>query len=157
MKKLMLAALLSLVLAACLEAAEVTVTQIKASGSGGQVTIDPRLSDLADKISRQFRFSRYDFLSRSATRVNVGGTSTSQLATGDYLALTLNAAEQTTDGNGDSYVLYTLNIEVYSKTQSGKKSIFRTSLKSPQGTTFLIVPGNFESIGGYLILAIRTD
>jgi len=142
-----------LLAAAVAQAASVTVTQIKASGSGGQVTVDPRLSDIKESLTKQFRFSRYDFLARSSSEVSSGSTSTWSLKTGESLDVRLDSAE----GSGAN-TRYTLSLEVYYVDNRGKRqSEFRTQVRLAKGGTFLLGLGEYQDLGGTMILAIKAQ
>jgi opacity protein-like surface antigen len=150
MRQYIFAAMIVVLAAGLASAASVTVTQIKASGSGGKVTVDPKLSDIAESISKQFRFSKYEFLSSKSSTVAKGSTSTWNLSTGNKLDITVSATE--TEGKS---VRYTLDIEVYKQTPKGKESILKTTVKAPAGKTFLIGLGEVD--GWTLILAIKVE
>ena len=152
MRTSILAAAILAVIAASARPAEVTVTQIKASGSGGKPVIDSRLSDIRDKLEKQFKFARYDLLARDTDTIATGDTSTLQLKTGDYLDMTIDAEEADSAGN----VRQTMSVEVYRKTQRGRESISKLTVKNPSGGTFLIVLPVSKEIDGTPIIAIRT-
>lgn len=149
-----ISAVLAVLLAATVaQAASVTVTQIKASGSGGQVTVDSRLSDIKESLTKQFRFSRYDFLARSSSEVKAGSTSTWSLKTGESLDVRLDSAE----GSGEN-TRYTLSLEVYYVDNRGQRqSEFRTQVRLAKGGTFLLGLGEYKDLGGTMILAIKAQ
>ena len=153
MKTFMIAALVVAAFAVPVHAASVTVTQIKATGSGGKPQIDRELSDIADKLAKQFRFSTYSFLVRDSDTIRTGDTSTLDLKTGDFLDMAIDAEEVDDRGN----IRHKITVEVYQKTQRGKKTIFKGTFKNPAGGTFLIGLPESQTIGGTPIIAIKTQ
>ena len=152
MKRYFLAAAAVFCAAGFARAASVTVTEIKASGSGGEVTVDSRLSDIRDSIVRQFRFSNYEFLSRRSSNITQGATTTWKLATGDYLDVTLTG-DETSKGSRR----YTLTLLVYNRTSQGKRTILNTTVKTQRGQVFLVGLGENAALGGTLILAMQAE
>jgi hypothetical protein len=146
-------AALVLVLAALAQAASITVTQIKASGEGGAVVVDPRLSEIKEDLLRKFRFSKYTFLSRSSASVSTGKTASWDLTTGDILDITLESVDP--DGRGQRY---TITVEVYYFDENNtRQNIITTTVKVPAGQTFLLGLGEYKDLGGTFILALRTQ
>jgi len=154
MRQYILAAMIVVLAAGMAGAASVTVTQIKASGSGGKVTVDPKLSDIAKHISKQFRFSKYEFLSSKSSTVADGSTATWELGAGLKLDVTVSETERESKA-----AKYTLDIEVYKVTDKGRESTLKMSYKVRSKSPFLV--GGFdkeaESKGWTLILAIKVE
>lgn len=153
MKRFAIAALVIAAFAVPARAAHVTVTQIKATGSGGKPEIDKELSDIAAQLAKSFKYSTYNFLVRDSDTIRTGDTSTLTLKTGDYLDMTIDAEEVDDRGN----VRHKITVEAYQKTQRGKRTVFRGTFKNPAGGTFLILLPESKAIGGTPILAIKTS
>ncbi|MCD6404246.1 MAG: hypothetical protein J7M19_00290 [Planctomycetes bacterium] len=154
MKKLVVAAAVIVLLAPVVLAGPttVTVTQIRASGSGGEVSIDAGIKDLKESLAKRFRFAKYAFLSRKSSTLSKGGTKTWKLADGNYLDIKFSGAE----GNGNK-VVYTLSLEVYSRTPKGRETIAKTTVKRSKGKAFLYGLGHSRTVGGTLILVIKAE
>jgi len=132
-------------------AANVTVTQVAASGSGGGVTIDREIEGLRESLVKRFAFSRYEFLSRKTARLAPGGSDTWSLANGTYLDIVFEGAEGAGAGT-----LYTLSLEVYKRTDEGKKGISKVTYKRTKGQPSLLGVGKLSS-GASLILVITAE
>jgi hypothetical protein len=154
MPKLVSAACLILLVAAFAGAATIQVTEIKASGSGDKVTVDPKLSDLSETLTQRFRFSRYDFVSSRSSSVKTGGTASWKLATGLSLDITLNGVE---DSGG--ITRYSLTVQVYSVGKDGKRTSFvNTTVKAPKGEVWLFgIEQKSGELGYTPILAIKAQ
>lgn len=154
MRRWMSAALVLLMLAVLAEAASVTVTQIKASGSGDNPQVDPKLSGIAGALTKRFRFAKYEFLSSRSASVNEGGTGTWSLNTGDKLDITFDGVEKS-----DSTTRYKLTVEIYSEDKSGKRrSTTKISVKNPRGDVWLLgLEQESKGLGWTLILAIKAE
>ena len=154
MKRLGLCAILVLAFAsgALAQSVKVTVTQIKASGSGGgKVTVDPKLSDLARILPKQFKFSNYSFISRSSSDVSISKTAVWTLEGAKYLDATFVSS----DGSGPAERV-TLTLDVYTKTGSKRKRIVKMTQKiAKDKSTFLGIPS--KDSGQRLILAIKVQ
>lgn len=154
MKKLFVAAGVLLVFcsAGLAASAKVTITQIKASGSGGAVTVDPQLEDLKDRLAKKFRFSQYTFLSSSTKSIASGGTATWSLKNGNFLDMALTGIE----GSGNA-TRYSLKLEFYSKSGGKNKSILTTNVTLFKGKVFAYARSSSETLGGTLILVIKAN
>lgn len=154
MKKFVIAVAVVILLAPVVLAgpATVTVTQIRASGSGGDVSIDTRLKDLKESLVKRFRFAKYDFLSRKSATLPKGHTKTWKLTDGNYLDIKFSGAE----GDGDK-VVYTLSLEVYSRTPKGRDIIAKTTVKRTKGKALLYGLGHSRMVRGTLILVIKAE
>ena len=154
MPKLVSAACVILLLAALAQAASIQVTEIKASGSGGEPKVDSRLSSIAKQLAQRFRYSRYDYVSSRSSSVNTGGTATWRLATGDNLDITLNSVE----GSGNN-TRYSLTVQVYSVGRDGRRvSFVNTTVKAPKGEVWLLgIESKSRELGYTPILAIKAQ
>jgi len=157
MKHFALAALIAVALAAAALAAtsetkaSVRVTQIKATGSGGKTTVDPKLKGLADKLPQEFKFSRYDYISSESFNLAAGKTGTAKLANGHKLDITPTAIT----GSGTE-TTYTLKVVIYHK-KANEKNARTMTCKIEKGDSFLVSLGESKDLGGTLILAIKVQ
>lgn len=139
-------------LAAYAQAAQVTVTQIEASGSGQKVSVDPKLGDLAGVLPKQFRYSEYKFVSSTSSSVTAGDkAATWTLDNGKLLDVSLTG----TEGEGAN-MRYILNVEVYTNTNGTRETVTKTSFKREKGKPSLLVLDGKTS-GKALILAIKVE
>lgn len=131
------------------EASTITVTEIKASGSDAAVQVDDKLSEMADKLRKQFHFSKYEFLASKSTSVAVGEKATWTLATGYFVDIKLASAA------ADSVAL---DFEAYKQSGGKRESIATMTIKTAKGSTFLtVLPDQPELKGARLILAIKGE
>ena len=152
MKNLALAALITVCVAsaAFAQSARVTVTQIKASGSGGKISIDPQLADLKRNLVKQFRFSKYAFLARKSSAVAVGAKATWKLSDGRFLDVTLSGVR------GEAKAAkFSLVVEIYSKRGGKRKSIMTTRVTRAKGKPIIYGLGESKKLKGTLILVIK--
>ncbi len=133
------------------QSANVTVTQVAASGSGPTVTIDREIEGLRESLVRKFAFSRYAFLSRRISRIASEESDTWSLANGQHMDITFAGSES----EGDE-VLYTLSLEIYQRTEEGKRSISKVTYKRTKGQPSLLGLGRMTS-GENLVLVITAD
>jgi hypothetical protein len=154
MRNLALAAAIVLFMGAPLLAqpAKVTVTQVKASGSGGEVSIDPRLGELGKSLAKKFRYSQYTLVSSKATSIAVGGTATWKLADGKFLDIKLSGVR----GEGKA-LKYSLALQIYTKSDDKREVILNMSATLSKGATFSYGLGGSRAVGGALILVIKAD
>ncbi|MHC4714604.1 MAG: hypothetical protein ACYTAN_15265 [Planctomycetota bacterium] len=133
------------------EAATVTVTEIAASGTGGEVTIDRKIEDLKPDLVKRFAFSKYEFLSRKSTSLAQGALGTWRLSDGNSLDIKLSKVE----GTGAA-AKFTLELEIYKSSSGERKSVMKTTYKVTAGRTVMLVLGELSS-GKTLILVIKVE
>ncbi len=133
------------------QAATVTVTEIAASGSGGEVTIDRKIEDLQPDLVKRFAFSKYEFLSQKSTNLAQGALGTWKLSDGNSLDIKLSAVE----GTGAA-AKFTLELEIYKAGSGERKSVMKTTYKVTAGRTVMLVLGELSS-GKTLILVVKVE
>jgi hypothetical protein len=153
MKSFMLPAVLMLLVVsvASAQTVSVSVTQIEASGSEQKVTVDPKLSDLASILPKQFRYSNYRQISSTSSSVSSGQPGTWTLDNGQTLDISLAGVE----GKGASQV-YVLNVEIYTGSGANRTTVTKTTFKREKGKTSLLgIEGKAQDKA--LILAIKVE
>ncbi len=150
MKSALAAAVFLLVsVLAAAQAAQVTVTEIAASGTGGEVTIDRKIEDLREGLVKRFAFSKYEFLSQKSSNLNKGALGTWKLSDRSLLDIKVSGIE----GEGAD-TKFTLALEIYKLAEDQRKSIMKTTYKVTGGTTVFFGLGELSS-GKTLILAVK--
>jgi len=132
-------------------AADVTVTQVAASGSGGSASIDSRLGDVKASLAKKFTFSKYEFLSRKSAKLEEGASSTWKLSDGNSLSVSYAGASD----SGGSQTL-TLTMEIFGESEGRRKTLMKTTIRRSKGQPLLLGVGKMTS-GATLILVIKAS